>query len=259
MRGGRKHAARIHPDDAEAIGLEDGARCRISSAHGEIEIEALGHRRGQAPGPSPCPMAGATSGGWQRRRPRRAARTSTCSPPRTPRDLERLAGMAHLNGIPIRRRGRRGGARGASAPRPSRHRSPDRRRRRRELGRRRWPVLYDADCGFCKWSLDKLLAWDRRQRLRPVAIQSAEGERCSRRCPRTSGSPPGTSCCRPARSGRAEPPAAPLAGSSPAAGRSRRCSTGSRGSPSGPTAGSPTTAARLARLVSARPDQRLRR
>ncbi len=40
-----------------------------------------------------------------------------------------------------------------------------------------WPVLYDADCGFCKWSLDKLLAWDRARRLRPVAIQSTEGER----------------------------------------------------------------------------------
>jgi predicted DCC family thiol-disulfide oxidoreductase YuxK len=38
-------------------------------------------------------------------------------------------------------------------------------------------VLYDADCGFCKWSLDKLLAWDRAHRLRPVAIQSEEGAR----------------------------------------------------------------------------------
>ena len=38
-------------------------------------------------------------------------------------------------------------------------------------------VLYDQDCGFCKWSLDKILAWDRPQRLRPVAIQSAEGDR----------------------------------------------------------------------------------
>jgi predicted DCC family thiol-disulfide oxidoreductase YuxK len=39
-----------------------------------------------------------------------------------------------------------------------------------------WPVLYDDDCGFCKWSLDKILAWDRRRRLRPVAIQSDEGQ-----------------------------------------------------------------------------------
>ena len=38
-------------------------------------------------------------------------------------------------------------------------------------------VLYDADCGFCKWSLDKFLAWDRRRALRPVAIQSEEGDK----------------------------------------------------------------------------------
>ena len=38
-------------------------------------------------------------------------------------------------------------------------------------------LLYDSDCGFCKWSLDKILLWDRRGRLRPVAIQSAEGQR----------------------------------------------------------------------------------
>ena len=38
-------------------------------------------------------------------------------------------------------------------------------------------ILYDRDCGFCKWSLDKLLLWDRARRLHPVAIQSDEGER----------------------------------------------------------------------------------
>jgi predicted DCC family thiol-disulfide oxidoreductase YuxK len=38
-------------------------------------------------------------------------------------------------------------------------------------------ILYDSDCGFCKWSLDKILLWDRRRRLRPVAIQSPEGDR----------------------------------------------------------------------------------
>src|SRR5690348_12083210 len=37
-------------------------------------------------------------------------------------------------------------------------------------------VLYDGDCGFCRWSLDKLLIWDRRRRLRPVEIQSDEGQ-----------------------------------------------------------------------------------
>ena len=38
-------------------------------------------------------------------------------------------------------------------------------------------VLYDEDCGFCKWSLDKILTWDRAKRVRPVAIQSEEGDR----------------------------------------------------------------------------------
>jgi len=38
-------------------------------------------------------------------------------------------------------------------------------------------VLYDDECGFCKWSLDKILAWDRRRALRPVAIQCEEGAR----------------------------------------------------------------------------------
>ncbi|MDQ5833597.1 MAG: DUF393 domain-containing protein [Actinomycetota bacterium] len=44
-------------------------------------------------------------------------------------------------------------------------------------GGRPWPILYDDDCGFCKWSLNKVLAWDRRRRLGPVAIQSEEGQR----------------------------------------------------------------------------------
>ena len=38
-------------------------------------------------------------------------------------------------------------------------------------------MLYDEDCGFCKWSLDKILAWDRSRKLRPVPIQSEEGQR----------------------------------------------------------------------------------
>jgi len=36
-------------------------------------------------------------------------------------------------------------------------------------------VLYDGDCGFCRWSLAKVLGWDRDRRLRPVSIQSVQG------------------------------------------------------------------------------------
>jgi predicted DCC family thiol-disulfide oxidoreductase YuxK len=38
-------------------------------------------------------------------------------------------------------------------------------------------LLYDSDCGFCRWSLGKVLAWDRRHAIRPVAIQSEDGQR----------------------------------------------------------------------------------
>jgi predicted DCC family thiol-disulfide oxidoreductase YuxK len=36
-------------------------------------------------------------------------------------------------------------------------------------------VLYDGDCGFCRWIVARLLGWDRVGNLRPLAIQSAAG------------------------------------------------------------------------------------
>jgi predicted DCC family thiol-disulfide oxidoreductase YuxK len=38
-------------------------------------------------------------------------------------------------------------------------------------------LLYDRDCGFCRWSLGVVLSWDRRARLRPVALQDPEADR----------------------------------------------------------------------------------
>jgi predicted DCC family thiol-disulfide oxidoreductase YuxK len=38
-------------------------------------------------------------------------------------------------------------------------------------------VIYDADCGFCKFSLALLLAWDRRGTLRILALESPEADR----------------------------------------------------------------------------------
>jgi predicted DCC family thiol-disulfide oxidoreductase YuxK len=38
-------------------------------------------------------------------------------------------------------------------------------------------VLYDEDCGFCKWSLDLILGWDRGAVLRAAPIQGDEGAR----------------------------------------------------------------------------------
>jgi predicted DCC family thiol-disulfide oxidoreductase YuxK len=41
----------------------------------------------------------------------------------------------------------------------------------------RWAVLYDPDCGFCRWSLAQLLALDRTHRVRPVALGTEEADR----------------------------------------------------------------------------------
>jgi predicted DCC family thiol-disulfide oxidoreductase YuxK len=38
-------------------------------------------------------------------------------------------------------------------------------------------VLYDVDCGFCRWAMAVFLRWDRNRVLRPVAIQDDEGQR----------------------------------------------------------------------------------
>ena len=37
-------------------------------------------------------------------------------------------------------------------------------------------MLYDSDCGFCRWSLAQLLALDRRGAMRPVALGSGEAD-----------------------------------------------------------------------------------
>ena len=38
-------------------------------------------------------------------------------------------------------------------------------------------MLYDRDCGFCRWALAQVLARDRQQRLRPLALGTPEADR----------------------------------------------------------------------------------
>ncbi len=37
-------------------------------------------------------------------------------------------------------------------------------------------ILFDSDCGFCRWTLGWILRWDRRRRLVPIEIQAAAAE-----------------------------------------------------------------------------------
>ncbi len=48
----------------------------------------------------------------------------------------------------------------------------------------RHTVLYDADCGFCRWSLGLLLRADRDHRLRPLALGTPEADRLLAGMPR---------------------------------------------------------------------------
>jgi anaerobic selenocysteine-containing dehydrogenase len=101
MRGGRTHAARVHPDDAEPLGIASGERCRISSPQGSIEIDALVTDEVK-PGTVAVPHGwGHRGGGWEVANEAGGANVNLLASS-DPEDLERLAGMAFLNGIPVR-------------------------------------------------------------------------------------------------------------------------------------------------------------
>ena len=100
MAGDRVHRARIHPDDAAAAGVADGDRVRIASAHGEIETEARITDEVIA-GTVAVPHGWGHHGGWETANAAGGANVNLLMSSR-PDDLERLAGMAHLNGVAVR-------------------------------------------------------------------------------------------------------------------------------------------------------------
>ena len=101
MRGRAAHSARVNPVDATGAGIADGARCRITSPHGKIELAATITDE-VGPGTVAVPHGwGHRGGGWRRAREAGGANVNALSSS-DPDDLERLAGMAHLNGIPVR-------------------------------------------------------------------------------------------------------------------------------------------------------------
>lgn len=101
MSGDRIHAARIHPDDASAHGIEDGAPCRVTSASGTIELPARLTDE-VMPGVVAIPHGwGHRSGGWRTADAAGGVNVNVLASS-APNDLERLVGMAVLNGIPVR-------------------------------------------------------------------------------------------------------------------------------------------------------------
>jgi anaerobic selenocysteine-containing dehydrogenase len=100
MRGGRIHALRVHPDDAAAAGLEDGGRARLESKDGALTVPVAVSDE-MTPGSVALPHGWGHRGGWQLAN-RHAGANVNLLAGSTPEDLERLAGMAHLNGLPVR-------------------------------------------------------------------------------------------------------------------------------------------------------------
>ena len=100
MRGRREHTARVHPKDAADQGIEDGAVCRITSPYGSIELPAALTDEVR-PGTIAVPHGWGHRGGWRRANAAGGANVNLLTSS-DPADLERLAGMAHLNGVPVR-------------------------------------------------------------------------------------------------------------------------------------------------------------
>jgi formate dehydrogenase len=100
MRGEREHAARVHPDDGAEIGIADGDVVRISSTHGAIELPARLTDEVK-PGTIAVPHGWGHKGGWRIANAAGGANVNLLASS-DPDDLEALAGMSFLNGIPVR-------------------------------------------------------------------------------------------------------------------------------------------------------------
>jgi anaerobic selenocysteine-containing dehydrogenase len=105
LRGGRRQCARMHPADAAARGLEEESVVRLVTRHGAIELPVtLTDDLKQGVVAVPHGWGHKGTGGW--RRANAAARGGGVNVnllmSSEPEDLERLAGMAVLNGVPVR-------------------------------------------------------------------------------------------------------------------------------------------------------------
>ena len=101
LRGGRTHAARVHPDDAAAIGLADGDTVCVTSKSGSIELPVKLTDE-MKPGTVAVPHGWGHRGGWRLANEQAGGANVNELSSGAPEDLERLAGMAFLNGIPVR-------------------------------------------------------------------------------------------------------------------------------------------------------------
>jgi formate dehydrogenase len=100
MRGGRTHSLRMNPDDAHDAGIADGDLARISSTTGAVEAPVKVTDE-MMRGTVALPHGWGHRGGWKLANEAGGVNVNLLTPSGADA-LERLAGMAHLNGIPVR-------------------------------------------------------------------------------------------------------------------------------------------------------------
>jgi formate dehydrogenase len=100
MRGGRTHALRVHPSDAEAHGLVDGGEARLASKSGAVVVPVKVTDE-MTPGTVALPHGWGHKGGWKVANDAGGVNVNLLASSE-PEDLEPLAGMAFLNGIPVK-------------------------------------------------------------------------------------------------------------------------------------------------------------
>jgi anaerobic selenocysteine-containing dehydrogenase len=100
MRGGRTHALRVNPADAERHELGDGDLVRVASKSGSVEV-AVKITDEMTEGTVALPHGWGHRGGWKVANDAGGANSNLLASSDAD-DLEPLAGMAFLNGIPVR-------------------------------------------------------------------------------------------------------------------------------------------------------------
>ncbi|KUH94759.1 formate dehydrogenase [Mycolicibacterium acapulense] len=102
MRGERTHRALMHVDDAAAAGIVDGDTVRITSPHGQIEIPVIATRDIVASVIAvPHGWGHKGTAGWRVANDAGGANVNLLMSS-DPADIESLAGMARLTGVPVR-------------------------------------------------------------------------------------------------------------------------------------------------------------
>jgi anaerobic selenocysteine-containing dehydrogenase len=100
MRGGRTHALRVNPADAGRHGLADGDLARVASKSGSVEVPVKVTDE-MTEGTVALPHGWGHRGGWKVANDAGGANSNLLASS-AEADLEPLAGMAFLNGIPVR-------------------------------------------------------------------------------------------------------------------------------------------------------------